>query len=324
MCSTSAGSWATPEGLTPRTVAWRSLPGLPETCTSVIPFSFTPPSPIAAAFPGLSHNPLSGPSVSSSSTAPTAPTHPSRSQSDVGWAAPVLAVAVAVTAGLLGWRGVGVPLTEILSATVVASRSTAMGRRSQRDGPAQTGCRSTITAMAYFPPAVGSPKFGSYSVNSGVTVKMGLVWGFDPGPIYLTASCETIPSYLEREHPTRELSAPKIWYDYETTEWITVTATSSTGGVDGISLSYIATAAAEHNIDFIHETVHTAGAYHVVADEGRAVAWVRAVVPVAGAPVPVIAPSVEGHTLHLDVEIDGDESDSVALAELLGAAIALR
>jgi hypothetical protein len=156
-------------------------------------------------------------------------------------------------------------------------------------------------------PAYGSPVYGAYSVRSGVTVRMGLIWAADPGPVYLTVSAGIIPSSLVREHPTRELSTGSPAH-YETTEWITVTATSSTGWVEDIGLSYFGTYDAEEIRGAQHHVV-AQPSYHLVAAEGRVLALVRAAPLSAAAPRPILAAVTDGHTAHLDVRLGSEPTD---------------
>jgi hypothetical protein len=171
--------------------------------------------------------------------------------------------------------------------------------------------------------AYGWGPYDAYAMRSGTTVRMGLTWAGDPGPVFLTVSAGIIPSTLIREHPTRDLTA-HTGYAYVTTEWITVTATSSTyGWVEGIGLGYLGTYQSQddHIIEAHHDLIQPPR-FHVIAERGRAVAWVQNVPVVPGHPHPrpVIAPVGDDHTLHLDVEIE-DAPDSDARAELLSKAI---
>ena len=171
-------------------------------------------------------------------------------------------------------------------------------------------------------PAYGWGVYGTYSVQSGQTIRMGLTWAGDPGPVFLTVSAGIIPSTLVREHPTRDLGA-RAGYAYITTEWITVTATSTYSWVEGIGVSYLGTYQAQDNriIEEHHDVVRPPR-YHVVAVEGRAVAWVRAEPSAPGHPMPAIAPAHSQHTLHLDIEIDDDGADADRIAALLSSAVA--
>ena len=73
-----------------------------------------------------------------------------------------------------------------------------------------------------------------------------------------------------------------------------------------------------------HEEAIVPLRYHVIGFEGQIVGWVRAVPVAPGQPRPVIAPVVERHVLHLDVEIAEEAEDTAALAGLLAAVIAER
>ena len=171
-------------------------------------------------------------------------------------------------------------------------------------------------------PAYGWGPYDAYAMRSGTTVRMGLTWAGTPGPVFLTVSAGTIPSTLVREHPTRDLIAHP-GYSYVTTEWITVTATSTYDWIEDIGLGYLGTY--ESQDDRIIEVEHdlVVPRFHVIAVRGRAVAWVRARPPVPGQPRPVIAAANDDHVLHLDVEIE-DVSDAEAKAQLLSDVIAHR
>jgi hypothetical protein len=153
---------------------------------------------------------------------------------------------------------------------------------------------------------------------------MGLSWAGDPGPIYLTVTSEAIPSTLLRADPTRELAfnTDPRYVDYQTTEWITVTATSSSlPWIEDVTLSYFYTVEARDLIGE-HEEAIVPLRYHVIGFEGQIVGWVRALPFAPGQPRPVIGPVVEGHVLHLDVEIAEEAEDTAALARSLATVIA--
>ncbi len=181
-----------------------------------------------------------------------------------------------------------------------------------------------MTASAALP-AFGWGLYGAFSVESGQTIRMGLTWAGDPGPVYLSVSAGIIPSTLTRGQSTRELSA-QTGYSYATTEWITVTATSSLGWIDDIGLSYFATHDGADFIDLEHEIVVPQLRYHAIEADGRVVAWVKAepagpsAPPSAGRPIPVIGAAQSDHTLHLDLQLDLDldsEGGGAAMAERL-------
>jgi hypothetical protein len=162
----------------------------------------------------------------------------------------------------------------------------------------------------------GWGEFGGFNLQSGQTIRMGLSWPGDAGPVYLTAASLTVPSTLVRESSSRDLN-PGTQDSYQTTEWITVTATSSSGWVKDIVLSYFATYKANNIIGGDHEVVAPGWLYHVIAIEGRVLAWLRVKPPLPGQPVPLIMPARDGHTLHRDIAIDGDSDDPAATADLL-------
>jgi hypothetical protein len=178
---------------------------------------------------------------------------------------------------------------------------------------------SFLTDPVYAESRVGA----TYALRSGSSARMGFAWDGDPGPIYLTTSAGVIPSTLVQADPTREMafSTEPAW---ETTEWITVTATSPTlDWIEDITLSYFYTVEAR-DLVAEHEDLIVPQRYHVIGFEGQIVGWVRAVPVAPGRPRPVIGPASEGHTLHLDVEITEEAADSAALAGLLAAAVAAR
>jgi hypothetical protein len=160
---------------------------------------------------------------------------------------------------------------------------------------------------------------------------MGLTWAGDPGPVFLTTTGGTLPSTVIREHSTREFkNDPSTPYAYETTEWITVTATGPDGWVEEVGLSYLGTYQADdrRTIAIHDDVIPISLRYHVIAVDGRVLAWVR--VPSAPrqpgqpAPVPAIGPVRAGHALHTDVALDVVEAEAEAIAQRLTAAIALR
>jgi hypothetical protein len=163
---------------------------------------------------------------------------------------------------------------------------------------------------------LGWGEFGGFNIISGQTIRMGLSWPGDAGPVYLTAASLTQPSTLVRESSSRDVGPGVAPYRYQTTEWITVTATSSYGLVNDIVLSYFGTHAADDIIAEAHEVVSVLR-YHVIAVAGRVVGWRKVTPPVPGRPVPLIGPARDGHTLHSDIEIDGEPDDPNDLAQLL-------
>jgi hypothetical protein len=179
---------------------------------------------------------------------------------------------------------------------------------------------SFLTDPVYAASRIGA----TYALRAGSSARIGFSWAGDPGPIYLTVSAGRIPSTLLRFDATRAMAfVPDSTYGaYETTEWITVTATSSSlPWIEDITLSYFYTVEATDQLGE-HEEAIVPQRYHVIGFEGQIVGWVRAVPVAPGQPRPVIAPVVEGHTLHLDVAIAGETGDTTELAALLAAAIA--
>jgi hypothetical protein len=164
----------------------------------------------------------------------------------------------------------------------------------------------------------GWGEFGGFNIISGQTIRMGLSWPGDAGPVYLTAASLTQPSTLVRENSSRDVGPGLAPYRYQTTEWITVTATSSYGLVNDIVLSYFGTYQADDIIGSDHEVVPILR-YHVIAAIGQIVGWRKVMPPVPGRPVPIIGPARAGHTLHPDIEIDGAPDDPNELAQLLAA-----
>jgi hypothetical protein len=162
---------------------------------------------------------------------------------------------------------------------------------------------------------LGWGEFGGFNIISGQTIRMGLTWPGDAGPVYLTAACLTQPSTLVRESSSRDVG-PGVEYTYQTTEWITVTATSSYELVNDIVLSYFGTHAADDIIGGSHDVVPRLK-YHVIGVKGQLVGWHKVAPPLPGRPVPIIGPAREGHTLHTDVELDGEPDDPSELAQLL-------
>ncbi len=146
-------------------------------------------------------------------------------------------------------------------------------------------------------PAYGWGTYGAFSIQSGQTVRMGLTWAGDPGPVFLTTTGGTLPSTVIREHPTREFKHdPSDGYAYETTEWITVTATGPDRWVEEVGLSYLGTYQADdrRTIAIHDDVIPISLRYHVIAVDGRVLAWVRMPPapqpPQPPAPMPVIAP----------------------------------
>jgi hypothetical protein len=176
-------------------------------------------------------------------------------------------------------------------------------------------------------PVYAASRIGAtYALGSGSSARMGFSWAGDPGPIYLTVTSESIPSTLLRADPTRELAfnTDPRYVDYDTTEWITVTATSSSlPWIEDITLSYFYTSEARDLIGELEKAIVPLR-YHVIGFEGQLVGWVRAVPVAPGQPRPVIAPVVDGHLLHLDVEIAEAAEDTAALVRSLTAVIAER
>jgi hypothetical protein len=169
--------------------------------------------------------------------------------------------------------------------------------------------------------AYGYGEFGAYAVMSGQSIRLGLTWAGDPGPVYLTTQCGTVPSTLVRAEPTREIGA-REGYAYITTEWITVTATSSWEWLTDVGVSYLSTYQADASrIIEDHGDIVEPPRFHVIAQNGRVVGWVRVRPPVPGHPDPVIAPAIKGHTLHLDIEIEAEGDDAQATADRLSRAI---
>lgn len=184
------------------------------------------------------------------------------------------------------------------------------------DGPAFSLLIMTLI------PAYGWGTYGPYAVQSGQSIRLGLTWPGDPGPIYLTTSSGTVPSTLVRQDAARDLAAYE-GYASATTEWITVTATSPWPWIEDIGISYLGTYQADDSrIIEDHGDVIVPPRFHVIAQQGRAVGWVKVHPPLPGQPIPVIAPVSDGHTLHLDIEIDDADGDAAARAERLSDAIA--
>lgn len=169
-------------------------------------------------------------------------------------------------------------------------------------------------------PAYGWNNFGGFTLLSGQTIRMGLMWPGDAGPVYLSASSLTIPTTLERGPSTREIKFGPSPYNSSTTEWITVTATSTEEWIKDILISYLATNAADDIIGGSHDIVLPAWRYHVIAaSTGRLVGWLKVQPPLPGQPIPLIAAASDDHTLHTDVDLDDGSDDPRELAELLSA-----
>jgi hypothetical protein len=162
----------------------------------------------------------------------------------------------------------------------------------------------------------GWGEFGGFNVQSGQTIRMGLTWPGDAGPVYLTAASLTVPSTLVRISSTRDL-AHGTQYSYQTTEWITVTATSTETWIRDIVLSYLGTYRADNIIGREEEIVRPSWLYQVIAIEGRVVGWLKGKPPLPGQPVARIEPVHDGHTLHPDIALDGEGDDAAATADLL-------
>jgi hypothetical protein len=169
-------------------------------------------------------------------------------------------------------------------------------------------------------PAYGWNNFGGFTMMSGQTIRMGLMWPGDAGPVYLSASSLTIPTTLVRESSTREIKFGPSPYTRSTTEWITVTATSTEERIDDILISYLATNAADDIIGGSHDIVLPAWRYQVIAaSDGRLVGWLKSHPPRPGQPIPLIGAAHDDHTLHADVDLDEGSDDPRELAELLSA-----
>jgi hypothetical protein len=171
-------------------------------------------------------------------------------------------------------------------------------------------------------PAYGWNNFGGFTMQSGQTIQMGLMWPGDAGPVYLSASSLTIPTTLVRGSSTREIKFGPSPYTRSTTELITVTATSTEQWIDDIVISYLGTNAADDIIGGSHDIVPPAWRYHVIAaGDGRLVGWLQAHPRRPGQPIPLIGAAGDDHTLHLDVDLDDGSDDPRELAELLSARI---
>jgi hypothetical protein len=169
-------------------------------------------------------------------------------------------------------------------------------------------------------PAYGWNNFGGFTMQSGQTIRMGLMWPGDAGPVYLSASSLTIPTTLTRESSIREIKAGPSPYNRSTTEWITVTATSTEEWIEDILISYLGTNAADDIIGGSHGIVPPAWRYHVIAGPaGRLVGWLKVAPPLPGQPIPLIGAAHDDHTVHADVDLDDGSDDPRELAELLSA-----
>ena len=106
----------------------------------------------------------------------------------------------------------------------------------------------------------------------------------------------------------------------QTTEWITVTATTSEGWVEDITLSYFGVVNAWDVTAVQDEPIVLR--YHVIIDpQSLVIGWVRGKPLHPGAPTPSIGPAQDGHVRHLGVEID---HPSDAAADTVAALLAER